>query len=311
MPPKQRAKKKKKPNKAIRKTKQKGYTSLQSAPPLRRPVAGMVGFAAPVAYQPSYPQSYTRIENFNDSKQGIKNGIRVKFCGPIFIATTTVAGGVTSKIGSYNTLVSRPDPTFADGAYFPVNPNYILPAGTPCNATLNYSRFCFKKLKLHWVGTRQTNANELMAIGFDGDGAVLPGDFPTYNSYLPLTPHAYIQCWSAMAIDVSSQLNTKDWFYTDDSSVVSSEGSREAYQGVALMRMDPTSASNTAVLSNGLLYAEGIVECDTISPYSQNIALAISEARKGEHIKRAQRVVRTEHKERVSQSPEPLLSGSK
>lgn len=273
------------------------FPKTPSLPPI---TGGVVG----IAKTPVFPGTYYKVAGYNDVKSGIKNGVRLQMCGPIFLCE--LDGG--TRLGYKNTLASGAPVTVGGTVGFPVNPHYIIPRDSPGAIALAYSRFQFKSLKLHWVGMAATNNTDGIALAYTPDGGVAPADYATFNSYMPLEVASYISCWNSVSLDCTNSLNTKDLFYIDDDSglFATDAGYRESYQGIVMLHPNAALEVDTVAGTIGLLYAEFDLLCVETQPFGQNLVASLS----GEERVPPPRAPRERKMKAERKKAEPVRSGS-
>jgi len=221
----------------------------------------------------NFPKTYYTIEKYNDVKNGIHDGIKLKWCGPVYYFNVATSGGSQLYNGNYNVLGNN-SANYQPYIGFEVNPYFVLPYASVAAVAEAYSRFSFRSLKMHYNGMCSSGSAFALAMGYDPDGSFLPSDLHSYGQMMSLPANTYFPAWTAQSIDYTPWLNQKDWFYTDWDSGITDAGYRESYQGIALMHVNAAiQGVVTGAVDIGMVYSEGELWMHGSYPFAQNYAI--------------------------------------
>ena len=224
-------------------------------------VTGQTKQGLGIGITPSVPSVHFSMSKFSDGK---RDGVKMNFCGPIFIADQLGAGTI---YGHYSTIGST-DASDTPVTIFDVNPQFLLPRIGAANLAFGYSRFRFTRLKFTWVGARTTQADEAVTMGYIGDPAKAT-NFTTYGSLLQCVPSMVSPIWASTSIDVSKYLVNQDWFYSDD---VASTGVDLRFNTQASLMLGFSAVVNAK--TQGYLYVEG--ELLLVEPQAYGLTSSVS-----------------------------------
>lgn len=207
---------------------------------------------------PGAPSCYYRVTSYSDPKMGVRDGIKLSWRGPIFIAESTVVSGSTTAWGFYNTLLANSSVGPTTPAQFAISPDQVLPRNSPASLAYSYNKFMFKKLSFDWLGTVASGVSAGGVFGLNPDGATQQIDVDTLTEIVQQPYSTTFPLWGSSKFDVSDYLNQKDLYYTD-SDTTTDASLRQSYQGFAALYPSGSVAIQTVQVYWGILYSEGEV----------------------------------------------------